>query len=292
MAERILVVDDSRELRTILAAQLKKQGYEVHKANDGQEGYELAVQLQPNLIIMDIMMPRMDGFTAAAKMRADPKTSNTPIILLSALGGEEDIIKGIECGADDYLVKPFKAPELSAKVKMLLRKAAGFSNRPEEETKENVNAQESEDAKRFKETGQIVSKDFAGFQIVDKLGQGGSGTVYRAIEPINMSPVALKVVSPFVSQSPGFVDRFTRSSEISIRLKHPNIVRCYTIGVHQNIHYLTQELVEGPTLDVKMEKDGPFSIELAMTLMRQMVEAFKYLEQEGLIHRDIKPSNI
>ncbi|NUQ36100.1 MAG: response regulator [Planctomycetaceae bacterium] len=291
MAEKILVVDDSKELRTILGAQLKKAGYEVHLAVDGQEGFEKGKELKPNLIIMDIMMPRMDGFTAAKAMRGTSELENTPIILLSALGGEEDIVKGIEAGADDYLVKPFKAPELQAKVKMLLRKAGGFTNRPEKETKVLTKG-EDKSVKEIKETGKIVSKEFAGFTIVGVLGQGGSAVVYRAIEPIHNSAIALKVVSPFISQSPGFVDRFQRSNEISIRLKHPNIVKCYNIGQHQGVHFLTQELVEGPTLDKVLDSSGPLDEKRALGLMRQLVEAFVYLDSQALIHRDIKPENI
>lgn len=274
----------------MLAAQLRKQGYAVEVAVDGEDGVNKAQQINPDLIIMDIMMPKMDGFSAARAMRGIAKLKATPIILLSALGGEEDIIKGIECGADDYLIKPFKAPELSAKVKMLIRKSSGFTNKPEEETVETNFDDKA--VRRFKETGQVVSKEFAGFQIVDKLGQGGSGTVYRAIEPINLSPVALKVVSPLISRSPGFVERFQRSSEISIKLRHPNIVRCFTVGEYQGVHFLTQELVEGPTLDSVLEKQGPMDELRGLRLMRQMADALKYMEEQNLIHRDIKPSNI
>lgn len=269
--------------------QLKKQGYTVETAVDGQDGLEKAVKLKPQLVIMDIMMPRMDGFTSAKEMRGHKDLAHTPIILLSALGGEEDIIKGIECGADDYLIKPFKAPELSAKVKMLIRKSAGFTNRSEDDTIQT--APEDPAVRKFKETGKVISKDFAGFHIVEKVGQGGSGTVYRAIEPMHNMAVALKVVSPFISRSPGFVERFTRSSEISIKLVHPNIVRCYTMGEYQGVHFITQELIEGPELD-KVMKQGPLEEVRGLILMRQLVDALKYLEGEGLIHRDIKPSNV
>lgn len=290
VAERILVVDDSRELRTLLGMQLKKQGYSVETAVDGQDGLEKAISLKPQLIIMDIMMPRMDGFTAAKQIRQEKDLAHTPIILLSALGGEEDIIKGIECGADDYLIKPFKAPELSAKVKMLIRKSAGFTNRSEDDTIQT--APDDPAVRKFKETGQVISKDFAGFHIVEKVGQGGSGTVYRAVEPMHNMAVALKVVSPFVSRSPGFVDRFTRSSEISIKLIHPNIVRCYTMGEYQGVHFITQELIEGPELDKLIKQRKKLGELEGLKLMRQLIDALKYLESEGLIHRDIKPSNI
>lgn len=292
MPDRILVVDDSNEIRSVLGAQLRKQGYKVDTARDGAEGSEKAAEFKPDLIIMDIMMPRMDGFQACRAIRANAGTKHIPIILLSALGGEDDILQGIEAGANDYLVKPFRAPELSAKIKVLIRRAGSQASRADADTVEVPRSSDLDTIRRFKETGQIVSKDFAGFQIIDKLGQGGSGAVYRAIEPVNLTPVALKVVSPFISQSPGFVRRFARSSDISIKVRHPNIVRGYTIGEHQGIHYLTQELVEGPTLDKVLERQGPLAPLRVTILMRQIVEALVYLESQGFIHRDLKPGNI
>lgn len=292
MAERILVVDDSNEIRSVLGAQLRKQSYEVDTARDGAEGVEKARSFRPHLIIMDIMMPRMDGFQACKAIRGDPQTRNIPIILLSALGGEDDILRGMESGANDYLVKPFRGPELSAKIKVLIRRSlAPGSGTSEADTVEVVKFSD-QTVRQFKETGQIVSKEFAGFQIIDKLGQGGSGAVYRAIEPVNLTPVALKVVSPFIAQSPGFVHRFKRSAEISIRLRHPHIVRGFASGEHHGILYLTQELVEGPTLDKVLGQEGPISPLRAVILLRQVFSALTYLEEEGLVHRDLKPGNI
>ncbi len=291
MPEKILVVDDSRELRTVLSAQLKKQGFEVGLAVDGQDAVNKAPTFKPDLIIMDLMMPRMDGFEATRQLRQLPQTRHIPIVMLSALGGEEDIVRGMEAGATDYIVKPFRAPEMSAKIKTHLRRSQYLRNQHDDDTVE-VLREDDLSIRRIKETGQIVSTEFAGFQIIDKLGQGGTGTVYRAIEPIGLTPIALKVISPFVSQAPGFLNRFQRSSEISIRTRHPNIVRCYTVGEYQGIYFLTQELIEGPTLDRLLDRDGPFEQAHAARIMREMGEALAYLETENLIHRDIKPSNI
>jgi DNA-binding response OmpR family regulator len=295
MAERILVVDDSSQLRTVLSTQLRKLGFEVETAIDGQDGISKARLFKPSLIIMDIQMPKLDGLTATKKMREDPALAHTPIVLLSALGEEQDVIEGIDAGADEYLVKPFRQAELAAKVRILLRRAGSAARKLDETTVQGLES-EVEDVgpvKRFKETGQIVSKDFAGFTIVDKLGQGGTATVYRALEPINLKPVALKVISPFAAVKEGFLKRLQRSNEISIKLLHAHIVRTYTMGEYQEVHFMVQELVEGSPLDRFVDNPSEkLDEKRARSLMLQTASALSYLEQHKLIHRDVKPGNI
>ena len=294
MAERILIADDSRELRTVLAAQLRKLGFDVQIAVDGQDAIEHAKGFKPSLIIMDIMMPKLSGIQATKRMRDNPDLAHTPIILMSQLGEEQDVIEGIEAGADEYLVKPFRQVELAARVRILLRKSSGAPKKLDETTVQGLEAAEENDAvRRFKETGQIVSKDFAGFTIIDKLGQGGTATVYRAMEPVNLRPVALKIISPFAAVKDGFLKRLTRSNEIAVRLVHPNIVRTYTMGEYQDVHFMVQELVEGTALDNCLhEEGGKLEEPKARHYMLQIAEAISYLNDKGLIHRDIKPGNI
>ncbi|MCB9892812.1 MAG: protein kinase [Planctomycetes bacterium] len=294
MSERILIADDSRELRTVLSAQLRKLGFDVQVAVDGQDAIERSRTFKPTLVIMDIMMPKMSGLQATKKMRDNPDMVHTPIILMSQLGEEQDVVEGIEAGADEYLVKPFRQAELAARVRILLRKAHGANKKLDETTAQGLEAAEENDAvRRFKETGQIVSKDFAGFTIIDKLGQGGTATVYRAMEPVNLKPVALKIISPFAAVKEGFLKRLTRSNEIAVKLVHPHIVRTYTMGEYQDVHFMVQELVEGHALDSHLHEEGGKLAEAgARRYMMHIAEAIQFLESKELIHRDIKPGNI
>ncbi|MCL4731629.1 MAG: response regulator, partial [Planctomycetes bacterium] len=295
MPERILVVDDSSQLRASLSDQLRKLGFEVDTAVDGQDGLAKAKRFKPALIFMDIQMPRMNGLAATKKMREDPDLVHTPIILLAALGEEQEIIEGIDAGADEYLIKPFRHPELATKVRILLRKVGTADRKLDETTVQGLESAHEDDraVTRFKETGQIVSKDFAGFTIVDKLGQGGTATVYRALEPINLKPVALKVISPFAAVKDGFLKRLQRSNEISVKLLHAHIVRTYTMGEYQDVHFMVQELVEGAPLDRYVDNPAEKLDEArARKLMSQTAQALEYLEQHKLIHRDVKPGNI
>ena len=116
----ILVVDDEKEIADLIEIYLVSDGYKVFKANNAKEGLEILDQEEIHLVLLDIMMPGMDGLEMCRKIR---ETNNIPIIMLTAKGEEEDKIKGLSAGADDYVTKPFSVPELMARVKTNLRRA-------------------------------------------------------------------------------------------------------------------------------------------------------------------------
>lgn len=119
MAEKILVVEDEESLNETLVYNLKRQGYDVESAMDGHEALDLARKTNPDLIILDIMLPGLDGMEITRILR---KEANTPILILTAQGEEIDRVLGLELGADDYMPKPFSMRELLARVKAILRR--------------------------------------------------------------------------------------------------------------------------------------------------------------------------
>ncbi len=119
MAEKILVVEDELSLQETLAYNLKRQGYEVETTGNGLEALEIARRDHPDLILLDIMLPGMDGFEVCRVLRQE---MNTPVLMLTARDDEIDRVVGLEVGADDYLTKPFSMRELMARVKALLRR--------------------------------------------------------------------------------------------------------------------------------------------------------------------------
>jgi diguanylate cyclase (GGDEF)-like protein len=123
VAERILVVDDDPDIARFIEVNLRTQGYEVGMASDGVEALERATADRPDLALIDVMMPRMDGFEVVERLRANPRTSNMSIILLTAKALTADKVLGITKGADDYIIKPFDPIELMARVKGTLRRA-------------------------------------------------------------------------------------------------------------------------------------------------------------------------
>lgn len=119
MASKVLVVDDEKNIVQLARLYLGNEGFEVESAHDGEEGLKKARSTRPDLIILDIMMPKMDGLDVCKELR---KTSNVPIIFLTARGDDVDRVVGLELGADDYVTKPFNPRELVARVKAVLRR--------------------------------------------------------------------------------------------------------------------------------------------------------------------------
>ena len=117
--EKILVVDDDVNICELLRLYLTKEGYQVTIANDGEEGLEKFNQVKPDMVLLDVMMPRMDGLEVCRRIR---KLGNTPVMMLTAKGETFDKVLGLELGADDYMVKPFDTKELVARVKAVLRR--------------------------------------------------------------------------------------------------------------------------------------------------------------------------
>jgi len=119
---KALVVDDDRVLADVVAFTLRREGFEVLLSYDGETGYRRWSDEQPDLVILDVNIPRMDGFEVCRRIRAQ---SDTPILLLTVRGEEDDIVAGLEIGADDYIVKPFSPRQLVARAKAILRRAGG-----------------------------------------------------------------------------------------------------------------------------------------------------------------------
>jgi len=126
MGKTILIVEDDAGIRVILQDTLISQGYGVVTAEDGIKGWELAEELRPDLIILDVMLPLMDGFEVCKRIRKEGITS--PVMMLTVKDEEVDKILGLELGADDYVTKPFSVKELSARVKALLRRVEDYQN--------------------------------------------------------------------------------------------------------------------------------------------------------------------
>lgn len=127
MARKVLVIDDTRNIQIMLRDFLESQGFEVEIAGDGVEAFSLIEKLQPDLILLDIMMPNMDGYQFISQLR---KASDLPVIMITAKQQEADIVHGFELGADDYITKPFKLRELLMRMRAVLRRST-----PKEEEK-------------------------------------------------------------------------------------------------------------------------------------------------------------
>jgi DNA-binding response OmpR family regulator len=118
---RILIAEDERDIRDLITFTLKFSGHEVFAASNGEEALNMVKQVMPDIILMDVRMPKMTGYEACAAMKADPTVAHIPVVFLSAKGQESEVQTGIEAGAVEYILKPFAPDQLTDRVKVLLK---------------------------------------------------------------------------------------------------------------------------------------------------------------------------
>lgn len=128
--KKILVVDDEKELTSLVSLHMKMAGYEVLTAANGEKALAAAQEEKPDLIILDLMLPKIDGWEVCRRLRQDPEIKNVPVIMLTARAEIEDKLKGFEAGADDYVTKPFSPRELVSRVKRVLARAESVLQKP------------------------------------------------------------------------------------------------------------------------------------------------------------------
>ncbi len=180
-AYRILVVDDDLSIVNIIETALKQAGYGVLTANDGESACHLAATARPDLIIMDVMMPRCNGILATMQIR---QSQNVPILMLSAKAEGSDRVLGLEAGADDYLVKPFYQQELLARVKALLRRYDHLGSIRETASKDHIRVGQvvlNTAAKQLELRGEAVRLTATEFKILQVL-MSNPGRVFSAEE--------------------------------------------------------------------------------------------------------------
>ena len=175
---RVLVADDNTDMRDYLLRLLRSAGHHAHGVADGRDALEAARTQNPDLIVSDVMMPRLDGLALVAALRADPRTAGTPVLLLSARAGQEASIEGLEAGADDYLVKPFSSAELLARVRANVELARLRNHHARFRTALIDSLQEAFFV--CDESGAVIEMNSA---FTDILGYGPEGLPYPSLSP-------------------------------------------------------------------------------------------------------------
>ncbi len=122
MGRTIVIAEDEAHIARLITFKLEREGFTVHWGRDGMEGYTLVERHKPDLVLLDIMMPVMDGYEVLRKIKDNDDLKDIPVIMLTAKGQERDIVKGLEKGSEDYIVKPFSPVELMARIHKVLNK--------------------------------------------------------------------------------------------------------------------------------------------------------------------------
>lgn len=227
----ILICDDDRDIVSALDIYLTSEGYKTYHAYDGLEALKLVEEHDIHLILMDVMMPRLDGIRATAKLR---ESTNIPIILLTAKSEDSDKVLGLNIGADDYVTKPFNPIEVLARVKSQLRRYTTLGGRPKED-----------DALLFRNGGIVLD--------------GGAKSVSVDGEPVNLTPIEYNILL-LLMKNPGRV--FSTGQIYELVWNDPSLGSENTVAVH--IRHLREKIEIDPAnpryvkvvwgLGYKMEK--------------------------------------
>ncbi len=313
---RILVVDDDPMNAALLTRYLERQGYEVGRAGNGLEALAVVAQGMPDLMLLDVFMPELDGFGVLERLKAEfADRAMMPVIVLSSSNEMDHIVRCIEMGAEDYLTRPLNQVLLRARIGASLEKKRLRDT--EVERLEELNRANTELQRR---NAELKSKNAeleiahrqanrifsalaealpgtvldAKFQLESKIGEGGFGVIFRGTQLALNRPVAVKIFRPQGgNDSVEALERFRREGVSACRVNHPNAVAVLDSGVsHEGIAYMVMELLVGHSLADELKSRGRFSSERAVAIALPLCDALAAAHQEGVIHRDIKPDNV
>ena len=293
-AGEVFIVDDMPANLDLLASILRERGYRVRVANSGPSALAAIRMRPPELVMLDIQMPEMDGYEVCRQLKADPATSAVPVIFISALDDVFDKVRAFRAGGVDYVTKPFEAEEVVARVESQLQL---FRLRRElERRNEELVAEKARMEVAFTALAEILpgaSLDDR-YRIDEKIGAGGFGVVYRATHLGLGRRVAVKVLRPLPGREMSVaLERFRREGVSACRVDHPNAVSVLDSGTTGGgIPYLVMELLEGRTLAQELRNEGPLSLSRCAEVLAPVCAALATAHKAGIVHRDVKPDNI
>ncbi len=288
---RIAVVEDDAYLRRFLTVALRGRGFEVVPFGDGATACDAIERGGIDLVVSDVQLPRLDGLGLTRRLRARFRKGELPIVLCSVLDEEEDVLRGLEAGADDYLVKPFRPSELLARVVRHLggrRAGARAPVAPLDEAAERA-------------LPQVID----GWTLVRELGRGALGAVYEAraagprrpgagplAEGARPVEAALKLLAPRLEADRADLARFFREVATLSAIADPHVVRILGAGYARGRHYLAMELLRGETLHALVRRRGPRDPAVVASIGADVARGLAAIHAVGLVHRDVKPANV
>ncbi len=285
--KKVLVIEDEPPILALLEGMLKAKGYAVETAHDGVEGLRKTFQTTPDIVLTDINMPKLSGLDYLQRIRAFIPASRLPVIIVSALGLENQIIEGFKSGATDYVIKPFKTPDLLAKIQVALGQVVNPAD-----LNINQDAYEESLGKSFEMPREGNVLDMGKYRIMEEVGSGGMGTIYRARHAGYDIDVALKVLNPDLAKDKAYALRFLREVRIASQLSHPGIVKVFDIGLNGELLFYAMEFLADPSLSALIAKAGAFDGKGIAEIGVQVASALAYMHGKGFLHRDVKPDNL
>jgi serine/threonine protein kinase len=297
----LFIVDDNPDNLTLLTGILREAGYRVRMINNGRRVFQAVQQHPPELILLDVSMPGMDGYAVCRQLKADERTRGVPVIFLSALDEVLDKVNAFRAGGVDYITKPFQAEEVVARVESQL---ALTRLRRELETKnrdlESKNRQLEQAWGHADHVFAALSELLPGavldgvYRLEQRVGVGGFAAVYRAVHLPTARPVAVKVLRPQRdAEGQGLRGGFDAEARSGARFRHRNAVRMLGSGITPaGMSYLVMELLVGQSFAEELAKQGRRSVQRCADVLLPVCDVLAEAHAAGMIHRDVKPANI
>ncbi len=269
--ETILVVDDEQFNRDMLSRRLKREGYDAFTASGGREAITMVKALgRIDMILLDIMMPEMDGFETLKELRNEYSDQELPIIMLTAMGDSDSIVKALNMGASDYVTKPVNLEVLKARMqsRFAKRKAIGAVG----------------------SAAVGVGTKLGTYLLKSEIGKGATSTVYLAEDARLNRQAAIKVLKPEFCEDEEALGRFVQEAKTVASIDHPGVVGIYEIA-HKPCHYLAMEYLQGTNM-ASFVGIKPVDIKTAVDYAWQIADILTAVHEKAIIHRDLKPQNL
>lgn len=283
---RVLVVDDNPDNVAILIRRLQRRGYLPSQAGSGREALEKLKAEPIDIVVLDMMMPEMDGIEVLRCIRANPRLANLPVIIATAKMDSTDMVTALEQGADDYVTKPIDFEVLQARLRAVLRRRPALPPAAEPALPVAPPAPVS----RKVGVGSVLDGKY---RLDLLIGSGGFGAVYKGTHLTLANVVAIKILHPQIAESKELRQRFQQEGVSLCRVRHPNAVTVFDAGTSEGrIPYLVMEYLEGMTLEAFLTQRGILPLPRAAYIISQVCDVLHHAHKTGVVHRDIKPANI
>lgn len=260
----ILIVDDLEVNLLILENMVQSMGHHAVTAANGEDALTAIETSHPDLILLDIVLPGIDGYEVLEFLKGDPVLCNIPVIMISSLGETDSVVKCIQLGAEDYITRPFTIPLLMARVNGVLEK----------------------------QQASLKAERLGRYTLDVKIGDGGMADVYLAQHVLLRRPTAVKVLKREMISEENLA-MFEHEVQITSTLAHPNTIVIFDYGRTPDCRfYYAMEYLDGISLQTLIDFTGPIPEGRVVHILKQVCGSLSEAHSKDLIHRDIKPSNI
>ncbi len=276
----VLVVDDNEVNRELYSRYLELEGYQVLAAGDGSEALEQIARGTVDLVLLDVMMPGLDGFEVLERVRKEHSPEDMPVIMATAKDKSEDVVKAFDLGANDYVTKPLDLRVVVVRVQSQLRSKIVARAKPPDVVTSVVNI----------EPGTVLEGKY---RLESLIGQGSFGAVYRATHLTLDRLVAVKLLDANLQPGDEPLARFQQEGISACRIQHPNAVAIMDFSVTATgVPFLVMELLRGGTLEDELNRRGRLPAERCGQILIPVCGVLSEAHSLGIIHRDVKPQNI